>query len=206
METISFDFDRLNDKERSKLLKGSVIPRPIAWITTLNENGSINLAPFSFFTMLNTSLLCVSIQRENGRHKDTARNILREGEAVVHIVGRDWVEAVDFTSKPVAAEESELAQLGLATVPSRKIRTPGIAAAEIRLETTLWKQMDLSNYEDDEAESDLLILRARFAHIADDLYDRKNNYILHEVLDPLSRLGGPYYASIEELPGFKRSF
>ena len=199
-------FKDLNAKERAKIIKGSVIPRPIAWISSLNENGSTNLAPFSYFSMLNSSLMSVSFIRLNGIKKDTARNILRTGEAVVHIADRSLIYALDLSSKPLAPDESEVDLTGLTLTASSAIQTPGIEEAKIRLEVTLHKHIELENFAGDEIESDLLLLRVVAAQIRADIYNEEKNYIDHNLLDPLSRLGGPYFATIAPVTDFEREF
>lgn len=89
-------------------MKGSVIPRPIAWITTLNEIASVNLAPFSFFNVISPTLLAVSFQKTNDKQKDTFLNLVREKEAVIHIVDESLLEVMDQTSASLAVNESEV--------------------------------------------------------------------------------------------------
>ena len=90
----------LDSKTRQKIVQGSVIPRPIAWLTTLNTDNSINLAPFSYFTMLSSTMVGVSIQRVAGKQKDTARNLLRTKEAVIQIPDRSLLKLMDLSAKP----------------------------------------------------------------------------------------------------------
>lgn len=206
MDYISRNFKDLSSQERAKIVKGSVIPRPIAWISSLNEDGSTNLAPFSYFSMLNSSTMSVSFRRENDTQKDTARNILRSGEAVVHIADRSLIAALDLSSKPLPPGESEVELTGLTLTGSTTVRTPAISEAKIRLEVTLQQHLELDNFEGDEIESDLLLLRVQAAHIRSDIYDKEKNYINHDLLDPLARLGGPYFAGIDPIEGFEREF
>lgn len=206
MDYISRNFKDLSSQERAKIVKGSVIPRPIAWISSLNEDGSTNLAPFSYFSMLNSSTMSVSFRRENDTQKDTARNILRSGEAVVHIADRSLIAALDLSSKPLPPGESEVELTGLTLTGSTTVRTPAISEAKIRLEVTLQQHLELDNFEGDEIESDLLLLRVQAAHIRSDIYDKEKNYINHDLLDPLARLGGPYFAGIDPIDGFEREF
>lgn len=207
MDFIEKDFDHLTRKQRMKIVKGSVVPRPIAWITTRNEDGSINLAPFSHFSLLSSSLVSVSFVRGGaGEFKDTFRNLLREKEAVVHIPDQSLIEATDRTSDPIPTNESEVTMAGLELTPSKVVRTPGIKEARIRLETTLLEHFPLNSYEEDSVEADLVILRVKFAHLREDVFDPKTEYISHEALDPLARLGGPYYATSQAINGVIRKF
>lgn len=206
MEYKTIDFKDMNDKERSKLIKGSIIPRPIAWISSQNENGSVNLAPFSYFSMLGSSLMSVSFIRQNNVQKDTARNILRTGEAVVHIADRSLIAPLDLSSKPLLAEESEVELTGMTLIDSTVVQTPGIKEAKIRMEARLEKHLELDNFSGGQIESDLLILRVLAIHLREDIYNEEKNYIDHKSLDPLARLGGPYFAGIDPVTDFERQF
>lgn len=205
MAFIGKDFDQLTGKQRSKILKGSVVPRPIAWITTKNEDGSINLAPFSYFSLLSPSLISVSfIRGEAGKAKDTLHNLLREKEAVVHIPDRSLIEAVDRTSDPLPPDHSEVTLAGLELIPGTAVGTPGIREARIRLEAVLEHHLPLTGYDETSLEADLVILRVKYAHLREDIYDPETEYISHEALDPLARLGGPHYASSQVIADFTR--
>lgn len=207
MDFIAKDFDQLTARQRGKILKGSVVPRPIAWITTKNEDGSINLAPFSHFSLLSSSLVSVSFVRGNaGEAKDTLRNLLREKEAVIHIPDRSLIEATDRTSDPLPANDSEVVRAGLELTPGQVITTPGIQEARIRLEATLADHLPLTGYDEITVEADLVILRIRFAHLREDVFDTETEYISHEALDPLARLGGPHYATSQVIEDYTRKF
>lgn len=199
------DFDTMDEKTRAKIVKGSVIPRPIAWITSFNENSSVNLAPFSFFNVISPTLLIVSFQRNELKKKDTFVNIVREKEAVIHIVDESLIEKMDLSSKPLARNESEVDLCNLALSPSIKIRTPGLEDALIRFEVVLEESMSLMNYEKDKEEVDLVILRVVASVLDDKVYDQDRKYILAEQLNPVARLGGTEYSGLEIL-AFKRDF
>lgn len=205
MDFFEKDFAKLDRKQRMKLIKGSIIPRPIAWITTKNADESINLAPFSYFNMLSSTLVGVSFVRgEAGRQKDTLRNLLREKEAVINIPDLSLIAQVDQSSEPLPENESEVSLTGLTLTGSRSVSTPGIKEAKIRLETVLEQHLPLLEMDGNETEADLVLLRIRYAHIRQDVFDEEKEYILHEKLDPLARLGGPYYAVSRAVEGFTR--
>ncbi len=237
MKYYSFSFDELSAKDRSKFIKGSIIPRPIAWITTLNEDGSVNLAPFSYFNLLNTSTVMVSFFRPEkdvrvadpvapsknlvapskhlvapSKHlkdtplKDTPRNILRTGEAVIQIPSRSLIAQVDLSSAPLPYGESELLASHLSTVSSTRVKVPGVAEALIRLEVTLYQHVEIPFADNSGIESDLILMRVVEAHFAESVFDPDKHYILADKLDPLSRLGGPDYAGIDQVKDFKRAF
>lgn len=201
------DFAGLTRKERMKILKGSIVPRPIAWITTVNSDGSVNLAPFSHFSLLSSSLVSVSFtRRADGEGKDTLKNLLREKEAVVHIPHRALIEATDLTSDPLPPNVSEVTKAGLTLAQSSSISTPGIREARIRLETVLHQHLPLTDLEEQQVEADLVILRVKLARLDPAVYDLETGYISHDALDPLTRLGGPYYGASRIIEGFTRKF
>lgn len=205
MGKIRLDFDILDPDLRGKIVKGSIIPRPIAWISSLNEIGTINLAPFSFFNMISPTIVAVSFQKSDIKMKDTFINIMREKEAVIHIVSKDLIGEMDKSAAPLKLNESELDLIDLRLSQSTKINTPGIREALIRFEVRLDKSISLLNYEGTKEEADLVILRIVGVVIDDKVFDSENNYILPKELNPVSRLAGANYSALDILD-FKREF
>jgi flavin reductase (DIM6/NTAB) family NADH-FMN oxidoreductase RutF len=126
----------LSRNEASKLLHSTIMPRPIAFVTTLNADGSANAAPFSFFNVLCTQPAIVAIgfdgdvEAEDGL-KDTARNIAANSEFVINLVDEGLVEAMNICSIDFPSGVDETVQAGLDLVPSRQVRTPRIVLGEI---------------------------------------------------------------------------
>ena len=205
MKKINFDFDLIENELRSKLLKGSVIPRPIAWISTLNETGTVNLAPFSYFNVVSPTMMMVSFQSMETSQKDTFVNLIREKEAVVHIVDYSLLEKMDETGKFLARNESELRGLELSLSESKKIKTPAINEALIHFEVILDQAIELKHYDKDEIEADMVILRVISCSVDDSVFDEKREYIKGDNLNPVSRLGGVEYGLTEVLD-FERKF
>src|SRR5690625_289867 len=110
---ISINPNEKTERENYKILTGSVIPRPIAFITTLSEDGVVNAAPFSYFNIVssNPPLLSVSVQRSKGEMKDTSRNIMRQKEFVIHIVDEDIVHNMNKTAASLARSEEHTSEL-----------------------------------------------------------------------------------------------
>lgn len=131
-----FNMGALTPRERYKILTSTIVPRPIAWITTLSRNGIANAAPFSFFNMMGDDppTVAVGIMPRGGALKDTAANILETGEFVVNLVSEANARAMNLTSidAPEAVDELHLA--GLTAVRSQSIAPPRIAEAPVSLE------------------------------------------------------------------------
>ena len=122
------------------VLAGLVVPRPIAWVTTLNEDGSVNAAPFSFFNVFGDDpplVIFAPGDRDDGSPKDTARNCERTGEFVVNLVDASLAEAMNRTSATVPYGVSETERENLETAASSSIAPPRIAAAPAALECKL---------------------------------------------------------------------
>lgn len=190
-----FSFRELTGKDKKKMISGSVIPRPIALVSTISDEGVVNIAPFSYFNIVSNSpaILSVAVQRAGGGHKDTARNILEHKEAVVHTVDTDNIEMVNQTSAVLPPEESELEISGFTAVGSKTIHPPGLYEAKIRFETALHDSVVIYD-EDDQPVTDLLLLKVKHVHLDEDVYDDEKGYILAEELEPVSRLAGNDYA------------
>ena len=143
---MEFDLEGEHRKLAYKLLAGLVTPRPIAWVTTQDEQGRVNAAPFSFFNVLGTQPPIVGFapgDREPGIPKDTARNIRQTGEFVVNLVDESLAEAMNRTATDLPAGESEVVYAGLTTVPSRVVAPPRIAEAPVALECTEWSTLEI---------------------------------------------------------------
>ncbi|MGE7023902.1 flavin reductase family protein [Solibacillus cecembensis] len=187
--------NELTERENYKFLIGSIIPRPIALITSMSGEGVVNAVPFSFFNIVssNPPMISVSIQRKQGEMKDTARNIKENQQFVVHIVDTKNVEKVNGTAANLAPEESEVEKVGLTLVDSTTIRVPGIKEAKIRIECELETTLELGGVGESKG-CDLVIGKVTHYHIEDSIYD--NGRIDPKKLAAISRLAGNDYAEI----------
>lgn len=137
---MEFDFATLAADARYKILTSTIVPRPIAWVTTVSADGVRNAAPFSFFNAMGKEppLVAVGILgNDDGSLKDTARNILETGEFVVNLVTEDVVEAMNATSIAAPADVDELVLANLDVTPSIKVRPPRIANSHVAFECRL---------------------------------------------------------------------
>lgn len=189
---ISIDFTQSSEKNSYKLLIGSVLPRPIAFVTSKSIQGVLNGSPFSYFNVVSSEppLLSISIRKEGVALKDTARNILDLKAFVVHIVSGNYLKEVNQSSAPYPSDVSEITAVGLTPVKSQKIDVEGIKEAKIRFECVLEKAVDLEG-------STLIIGRVVVAHFDEKVYE--NGHINLNALDPISRLAGNTYGRVGEI-------
>ena len=199
---ISIDPKNNSERENYKLLIGSIIPRPIAFVTTKSEQGVINGAPFSYFNIVssNPPMISLAIQRPNGRLKDTARHIHHQQQFVVHIVDEANVEQVNETAASLPVTESEIARTNFTLVDSQQIAVPGIQEAKVRMECRLVQSIPLMNGE--EQTGDLLIGEVVQFHIDDAIYHEGR--IEPRKLNAVSRLAGSNYAKVGEIFAIER--
>ncbi|HWL12410.1 MAG TPA: flavin reductase family protein [Ureibacillus sp.] len=193
----------VSERDNYKLLTGTIIPRPIAFVTTKSTEGVVNGAPFSYFNIVsaNPPLVSLAIQRPNGRVKDTARNIYSSGEFVVHIVDSENVNQINETAASLPPNESELVIANLTEVNSLLVNVPGIQEAKVRMECKLIKAIPLKDEEN--PGSDLFIGEVVLFHIDESIYE-ENGRIDAEKLGAVSRLAGSDYASLGKLFSIER--
>jgi flavin reductase (DIM6/NTAB) family NADH-FMN oxidoreductase RutF len=183
-------FDRAG---RYKLLTGSVIPRPIAWVTTCMPDGRTNLAPYSQFIIISTEpgLLGFSIGGRPDGPKDTLAHLEREGEMVINTAPEDCAVVIQQTSRDFGASTSEVEQLGLTTVPSIKVKPPRLVRSQIQFECRLERLIPLGG-------SVLVVGHVLLMHVASGLRDVAN-HIDHMRYRPLGRIGGRRYVKLTEI-------
>jgi flavin reductase (DIM6/NTAB) family NADH-FMN oxidoreductase RutF len=194
---ISIDASKNTERENYKLLIGSIIPRPIAFVTSISKEGVVNGAPFSYFNIVaaNPPMISISIQRPSGKQKDTARNILENQEFVVHIVDQHNVDKINQTAASLPPDQSEIDFADLTLVNSEKIPVPGVKEAKIRMECKLEHCLQIG--ENESPSSDLIIGRVLQIHIDESIYfDGK---IDPDKLGAVSRLAGNDYAKIGKI-------
>jgi flavin reductase (DIM6/NTAB) family NADH-FMN oxidoreductase RutF len=190
MPMSEFSLRELSKQDRYKLLSGIVIPRPIALVTTLDANGAVNAAPFSFFNVFSEDppLVALGLQHKPDRSpKDTTRNIQRDGEFVVNMVDEALAKAMNDCAVDFPSGESELAALGLATSPSIDIKVPRIAAAPFAMECR--RNVSLAFGPGRE----LLVGEVLRIHAREGLIDAENMYVDIAAYKPIGRLFGNLY-------------
>ena len=173
-----------SNADNYKLLTNLVVPRPIAWVSTVDENGVTNLAPFSFFNAVGNDPLYIIIsvgKNEAGEPKDTAKNIQATGEFVVNLVTEELFDAMNISAADFPFGDSELEAAHLHAAPSVHIKAPRVAEAQASLECKLFNAQPLGAYT-------LFIGEVVMFHVADHLIDSRlhiNNFV------PIGRMGSP---------------
>ncbi|WP_423225437.1 flavin reductase family protein [Candidatus Amarolinea aalborgensis] len=190
--TLSFTPASLGPRDAYRLLISVLVPRPIAWVASQGADGSVNLAPFSFFGGVGNypPTIMVAIGQRQGRPKDTLRNIQETGEFVVHIVDETLAPAMNVTSGEYAYEVNEFELAHLATVPSLEVRPPRLAAAPVALECKVSQLVPV-----DGTTYTMVLGRVLHFHVREGLL-RPNGLVDADLLRPVARLGGDEYATL----------
>jgi flavin reductase (DIM6/NTAB) family NADH-FMN oxidoreductase RutF len=198
MAYTQLDPQTLGERETYKLLIGCVVPRPIAWVSTLDLAGVRNLAPFSFFNAIgsNPPALSISVSYVDGldQRKDTLRNISDTGEFVVNIVDEDMAKAMNATaaSYPPSVDEFEIA--GVAAVPCVTVRPARVAGAPVSLECKLFTLVPVG---EGPGSATLVIGVIQMMHIRSDIIDERHHIDITK-LRPIARLAGAGYAYVHD--------
>jgi len=184
---MEFDLKGEHARQAYKLLAGVVTPRPIAWVTTLDEAGRVNAAPFSFFNVFGTHppmLAFAPGDKAPGVPKDTARNIRRSGEFVVNLVDEDSAEAMNATSADLDYGVSEVEALGLETLPSVVVAPPRLAISPAALECREWSTLEVGS-------NRLVVGIVERLHVRDGIVDPATFLVDPETYAPVGRMEAP---------------
>jgi flavin reductase (DIM6/NTAB) family NADH-FMN oxidoreductase RutF len=183
-----FDFDKISAQDRYKLLTSTVVPRPIAWVVSHDQNGVLNAAPFSFFNVFSAEppVMVIGIGgRKPGDAKDTGANIRVTGEFVINLVSHELAQAMNVTAIDFPPEIDEIAAAGLTTVPSSLIKVPRIAESPVAFECVRFQTIDIAN------DRSLVMARIVAIHVADPfVMNPERCYIDTRKLDLIGRMHG----------------
>ena len=185
----------LSPRERYKVLTSFVLPRPIAWVTSVGPTGVVNAAPFSFFNVFaeDPPLCMIGVNaRPDGRVKDTLANIRCTGEFVVNIADEPLARAMHETSGDFPPEVGEPNYLGLKLAPSVDIKPPRLAAAPWAMECKTWQVL---NVKDDRQ---LVIGEGVRFHVLDELWDPKAMRVHMEKYHPIGRMFADRYCRTDD--------
>ena len=189
-----YNANTLTKQQNYKLLSGSVIPRPVAFVTTQDKDGNLNAAPFSFFNVVCSAppMIMISTARSQGKRKDTSLNIEETGSFVVHITDEMTVEQINKTAAPIDRTLNELERTQLTCVKSEVVPVPGVEQAKIRMECKLNQIVTLGDAQEG---SDLIIGEVVMYHIDEAVYF-DDSKIDAQALAPVARLAGNDYAAL----------
>jgi flavin reductase (DIM6/NTAB) family NADH-FMN oxidoreductase RutF len=186
----SFDFARLSERQKYKLLIGAVVPRPIALVTTIDLEGRTNAAPFSFFNCLSAepAILALGVEHhEDMIFKDTARNIRLTGEFTVNIVSASILQAMNVCAVPFAPGIDELQEAGLTSMAGEKVACPRIGESPAAFECRQHVTLEIG------ASRQIILGEVLAAHIDAALVNDRLHIDPHG-LDAIGRMGGHGYA------------
>ena len=181
------------DVNAYKLMTAVVVPRPIAWVTTLSAEGTVNLAPHSFYTVA-----CARppiVQFTSVGAKDTLRNVLATGEFVVNLAHGPLLKAVNDSSAAFGRDQSEPAMLGITMEPSASVAPPRVAESPASIECTLHSTLELGD-------STVVFGDVRVISVADEVV--VDGHPQYPLLDPLARLGKDEWAVHAQVRSIRR--
>ena len=187
--------ENLKPRDRYKLLAGFVLPRPIAWITTVGPTGVVNAAPFSFFNVFSEDPpLCMFAinQRPDGSIKDTLINVERSGEFVVNLTDEPLAQAMHDSSGDFPPDVGEPDYLGLKLAPSTRVAVPRLADAPWAMECKVWKTMNVKD------NRHLIMGEGVNFYIRDELWDGASMRVHMDRYRPVGRMFADRYCRTDD--------
>lgn len=200
---MQFNPNELEHTAVYKLLTGSVIPRPVGWISTVDANGINNLAPFSYFNAVGEDPphVMFSTTRGNNTNKDTLNNVLANGQFVVNMVTEELAEKMNTTAQTVPSDVDEFQLADVTPIPSTLIKPMRVKESLVTFECEMVHHYFLENHKNGGA--CIVIGRIVMMHFDDSIL--LDNYKINlETYKPVARLAGSNYAKLGELFSIKR--
>jgi flavin reductase (DIM6/NTAB) family NADH-FMN oxidoreductase RutF len=192
----TFNTDELSGQQKQALLQSVIAPRPICFASTISQEGSINLSPFSFFNMFSIDPpVCVfspSRRLRDGSTKHTLDNLQETGEVVINIVNYDMVWQTSLASCEYAAGVNEFIKAGVTMQASETSRPPRVAESPVQMECIVRRIIPL---DEKPGSGNLVIADIKRVHVREDLFDQQGR-VDPVKLDLVARLGGDWYARI----------
>lgn len=199
---MKIDPANLDYKERHDLLAGVVVPRPIAFVSTIGKNGVYNLAPFSFFAPVSVKPALVGFSvgtRRDGKKKDTLANIEFSKDFVINVVPEALAQRMNQTAKDYPSDVSEFKEAGLTPVKADIVRPPMVAESPINMECRLVRILEFGQ---SPRFSSFIIGEVMLVHVKDELY--ANGEIQMPGLKAIARMGGDLYCRTTDIFEMKR--
>ena len=195
---MQLDFTTMNARTAYQWMIATIVPRPIAWVSTMaSESGATNLAPFSFFQGITASpptLMFVPVTKRDGEPKDTLRNIEATKEFVVNMVSADLAEKMSATSSALPFGESEFERFGVNAAPSTQVRPPRVQAARVAFECALHSIVKIG---EGPGGANVVFGRILCAHIQDAMLG-PDGLPDAGMLDLIGRMGGDDYCTTRD--------
>lgn len=191
---MNIDLGRLSTRERYAWMIGTILPRPIAFVSTISQEGVVNLAPFSYFNGVSSTPPVLSVAvgpKRGGVQKDTVRNVEATGELVVNVVTEAFGEAMVKTAADWPPDVSEFEVSGLTPVASKVVRPPRVSESPVSFECRVARLVKVG---EEGFETTIILAEVVLLHVADDVL--RNGMPDAEKIRPLARLGGDLYAGI----------
>lgn len=192
---VPIDIEKLDGHQIYKLLAGSIVPRPIALVTTLSQAGVVNAAPYSFFNVVSADPPIVVLGLENrtdGAAKDTALNIQASEEFTINIVSTDMAAAMAICAKDFEYGVDELFHAGLTAVPGSKVSCPYIRETPVAFECRRYVSLAISR------SREIVLGKVVYAHYRQDVLDQERLRINGTALDAIGRLTGSGYIATRD--------
>ena len=200
---MQIDVSQVDPRAAYQALIGIVTPRPIAWVTTVDPEGRVNLAPFSFYNAFGANppvVVFSPVLRRDGSQKDTLRNVAATGQFVLNAAVESLAEQVSLSSKELPYGESEADLAGLALVPSVKVQPPRVAASPAHFECKLLQIVPIGS---GPSAGNLVIGEVLLIHIDDAVLD-VSGQVDPRKLRTIARLGGDFYSRSTDLFEMRR--
>ncbi|MED5579760.1 MAG: flavin reductase family protein [Nitrospinota bacterium] len=183
-------------RQNYRLMVGTIVPRPIAWVSSISKDGHANLAPFSFFTCVGQDppLVSISVGKSPDSLKDTTNNILETKGYVIHVVANGFEEQMNITSDNFAFDIDEFKEAGLNAVPSENVLAPRVENIPVSMECEFRHMITNGNSH----KVNLIIGEVLCWHVRKDVAMEEGKYIDHLKLEPVGRLAGNDYCRTQD--------
>jgi flavin reductase (DIM6/NTAB) family NADH-FMN oxidoreductase RutF len=201
---MKIDLQQLSPMQRQQWLQHAVAPRPIAFASTIDTDGRVNLSPFSFFNLFssNPPIVIFSPARRvrDNTTKNTLENVLAVPEVVINIVDADIVQQASLASCEYPAGVNEFEMAGLTQLPSERVKPPRVAESKVQLECRVLEVKPLGT---EGGAGNLVICQVLVMHVSDEILNAAGTMIDHHKLQHVARLGGDWYCRVDEASLFE---
>ena len=196
---MKIDLQQLSPMQRQQWLQHAVAPRPIAFASTVDATGRVNLSPFSFFNLFssNPPIVIFSPARRvrDNTTKHTLENVLAVPEVVINIVDADIVQQASLSSCEYPAGVNEFEMAGLTPMASEQVKPPRVAESKVQMECRVLEVKPLGT---EGGAGNLVICEVLLMHVSDDILNDAGTMIDHHKLHHVARLGGDWYCRVDE--------